>query len=213
MILHRDLSKGNIMHMYRNGEDYFVLIDFDLAVRVGQDGQPLGPRSRHRTGTLPFMAFDLVNDMYLAESAEGPRNDSIVHCVRHDYESVFWVSLWCAAEIVKSGAEDDKNQRRKRMEYLAKWESGTYEQIANTKNRMLTVANEIWGLSLSPSFEHLRPWLFSFYMVFNDGYCKHSRSQIQKIRNPHPDEEAFQNFETWQGTVTYETLEKAMRDG
>jgi hypothetical protein len=209
MILHRDLSKGNIMHMYRNGEDYFVLIDFDLAVRVGQDGQPLGPTSRHRTGTLPFMAFDLVNDMYLAENAEGPRSNAIVHCVRHDYESVFWVSLWCAVEIVKEGIEDSKTQRHKRMEYLAEWESGTYKQIANTKNRVLVEPSATRDVPLSPSFEHLRNWLKSLHGVFWDGRMR----QIQaEHKNTKRNKVTFEQFETWHGAITRETLEEAMRD-
>jgi hypothetical protein len=200
---------GNIMHMYRNGEDYFVLIDFDLAVRVGQDGQPLGPRSRHRTGTLPFMAFELINDMWLDEEAKGPRNDATVHCVRHDFESVLWVSLWCAVEIVKDDAEDDVTQWRERMKYLAKWESGTYDQIADKKNRILTESLSIQVIPLSPSFEHLRNWLESLHSVFWDGRFK----QIQaEHKNTKRNKVTFEQFETWHGAITRETLEEAMRD-
>ncbi|KAF9506114.1 hypothetical protein BS47DRAFT_1353271 [Hydnum rufescens UP504] len=62
-ILHRDISMNNIM--FRRGKDnrvIGVLIDFDLAVFVEVDPQhgSLQLDRRFRTGTLPFMAIDLL---------------------------------------------------------------------------------------------------------------------------------------------------------
>ncbi|KAF9502723.1 hypothetical protein BS47DRAFT_1403189 [Hydnum rufescens UP504] len=64
-----------------------VLIDFDLAVFV-----EVNPRTgslhldrRFRTGTLPFMAIDLLY------------GKDKIHWVRHDLESILWVTVWYTA--------------------------------------------------------------------------------------------------------------------
>lgn len=91
------------MYTERDGEDYFILIDFDLAVEVDDDGTPKGQTSRHRTGTLPFMAYELLEDMHneTIELDEGkPSSSRLVHCVRLDYQSVSLVSLWCAIKLL-----------------------------------------------------------------------------------------------------------------
>lgn len=42
-----------------NGRQYGVLNDFDLAVWLDKDLR--GPQSSQRTGTLPYMAMDLLH--------------------------------------------------------------------------------------------------------------------------------------------------------
>ncbi|KAF9506111.1 hypothetical protein BS47DRAFT_1353262 [Hydnum rufescens UP504] len=75
-ILHRDISMNNIMFC-RGKENRVigVLIDFDLAVEVDPQYRSLHLDRRFRTGTLPFMAIDLLDE-----------TDKI-HWVRHDLES------------------------------------------------------------------------------------------------------------------------------
>jgi hypothetical protein len=200
------------MHVDRDDEDHFILIDFDLAVRVDQNGQPLGERSRHRTGTLPFMAYELVHDMYLAEDmGVTPREDVMVHCVRHDFESVLWVSFWCAISIEKVGTYDTQDYRQKRMKYLTEWESGTYKQIACLKCLMLIDKKQMREAPLSPSFQHLRKWLLAFQEIFRNGYF-HNEKQAEKYPRRNSDKESFKKFETWYGAVTRKKLENAMRD-
>jgi hypothetical protein len=201
------------MHVDRDDEDHFILIDFDLAVCLDENGRPLArERSRHRTGTLPFMAHELVHDMYLAEKKRvTPREDVIVHCVRHDFESVLWVSFWCAISIEKVGTCDTQDYRQKRMKYLAEWESGTYKQMAYLKYNMLTYEREMQTAPLSPSFQHLKGWLLAFHKTFSEGFF-HNRIQAKKYPRCNSDKESFKTFETWHGAVTREKLEKAMRD-
>ncbi|THH01620.1 hypothetical protein EW026_g1113 [Hermanssonia centrifuga] len=64
-ILHRDISSNNVMYEVRRGKVIFILIDFDYATLVDDEGRPIaiGSSSKHRTCTLPFMAYDLVKDM------------------------------------------------------------------------------------------------------------------------------------------------------
>ncbi|KAF5353169.1 hypothetical protein D9757_012645 [Collybiopsis confluens] len=57
-IFHCDLSMGNIMFRRQNGKVYGVLNDFDLSSSLPLKGQP---SSNWRTGTRPYMAYDLLN--------------------------------------------------------------------------------------------------------------------------------------------------------
>lgn len=60
-VLHRDVSEGNILVTLRDdGKPHFILHDFDLAVKVNKDGHPEGDTSTHRTGTVPYMALELL---------------------------------------------------------------------------------------------------------------------------------------------------------
>ena len=54
------------MYEICDGVIKFILIDFDLATFVDDNGVPLSKSSsNHRTGTLPFMAWELVQDVYM----------------------------------------------------------------------------------------------------------------------------------------------------
>ncbi|KAG5634008.1 hypothetical protein H0H81_003919 [Sphagnurus paluster] len=79
-IEHRDISPSNLMvdatdQKYPKG----VLNDFDLAVYQPTHVQPGG----ERTGTIPYMALDLLNRGYFSGHVE--------RLYRHDLESFIWV--------------------------------------------------------------------------------------------------------------------------
>ncbi|KAF5358716.1 hypothetical protein D9757_013032 [Collybiopsis confluens] len=79
-ILHHDLSMANIMYRREGDNVYGVLNDFDLSsFRTRMDE---GPTSKHRTGTKPFMAYDLLDTAW-----------DKVHRYRHDLESLFYIIL------------------------------------------------------------------------------------------------------------------------
>ncbi|KAI0692609.1 hypothetical protein BC835DRAFT_45077 [Cytidiella melzeri] len=196
LILHRDISEGNIMYQNRHGEDRFILIDFDLAVFVDENGFPKGATSRHRTGTLPFMARQLIEDMEGMDS----QREGVIHCVRHDYESVFWVTLWCAIKIADPNSPDDYAKARNAE--LATWEFGTYEQIAAKKLVVLTHDIKFKSRPLSPLFEHLRGWL----MAFKRPFASSAMSEMTRIQSQEELKDSFQSFETSSGLVTYEKL-------
>ncbi|KIK34035.1 hypothetical protein CY34DRAFT_664792 [Suillus luteus UH-Slu-Lm8-n1] len=78
---HRDISPSNLMVYKTSGGRWIgVLIDFDLSST--QDG-PLGQEC---TGTVPFMALDLLTE----EAIEG----QVKHLYQHDAESLIWVLTW-----------------------------------------------------------------------------------------------------------------------
>ncbi|KAG2352318.1 hypothetical protein BDR07DRAFT_1204184, partial [Suillus spraguei] len=64
------------------GEAMGVLNDYDLSSLIDDQG----PRGNERTGTVPFMALDLL-------SAKAQRGE-VKHLCRHDLESFMWVFIW-----------------------------------------------------------------------------------------------------------------------
>ncbi|OAX42207.1 hypothetical protein K503DRAFT_661385, partial [Rhizopogon vinicolor AM-OR11-026] len=84
-VRHRDISPSNLMFYFSwdsSGRDVAVgiLNDYDLS------SLKKGPTGRERTGTVPFMAIDLLTKKSLAGEVE--------HLYRHDAESFIWVLTW-----------------------------------------------------------------------------------------------------------------------
>ena len=80
---HRDVSPANLM-WYRKGSVLMgVLNDYDLS-SLATSVQ--GPQGNQRTGTIPFMAVDLLTQ----------RGEEVQHLYRHDLESFMWVLVWVA---------------------------------------------------------------------------------------------------------------------
>ena len=94
------------MYLREGDNVYGVLIDFDLGVHVDENGHSLGHSSLHRTGTLPFMAVELISDLAETYDTSDTTITQQQHCVRHDFESLFWVSLWCAIRFVSPTHKD-----------------------------------------------------------------------------------------------------------
>ncbi|KAH7881923.1 hypothetical protein F5I97DRAFT_1991515 [Phlebopus sp. FC_14] len=80
-VYHRDVSPSNLMY-YRDkdGNVVGVLNDFDLA-SLGD-----GITGTERTGTVPFIALDLLTD----EALRG----EVKHLYEHDAESFIWLLTW-----------------------------------------------------------------------------------------------------------------------
>ncbi|KAG2356842.1 hypothetical protein BDR07DRAFT_1422043 [Suillus spraguei] len=81
-VFHRDVSPGNLMWYWKDGKQMGVLNDYDLSSLIDDQG----PRGNERTGTVPFMALDLL-------SAKAQRGE-VKHLYRHDLESFMWVFIW-----------------------------------------------------------------------------------------------------------------------
>ncbi|KAH7889059.1 hypothetical protein F5I97DRAFT_1828322 [Phlebopus sp. FC_14] len=79
-VRHRDVSPSNLMYRIVNGKIVGVLNDFDLASLGG------GVTGTERTGTVPFMALDLLTE----EALTG----EVTHLYEHDAESFIWVLTW-----------------------------------------------------------------------------------------------------------------------
>ncbi|KAG1883408.1 hypothetical protein F4604DRAFT_1677732 [Suillus subluteus] len=80
-VYHQDITPGNLMWYRKNGKLIDVLNDYDLS----SSANVVGPRGNERTGTVPFMALDLL-------SAKAQRGE-VKHLYRHDLESFMRIVL------------------------------------------------------------------------------------------------------------------------
>ncbi|KAF5358711.1 hypothetical protein D9757_013024 [Collybiopsis confluens] len=147
-ILHRDLSMANIMYRREGDNVYGVLNDFDLSsFRTRMDE---GPTSKHRTGTKPFMARDLLH-------ADWDK----VHRYRHDLESLFYIIL------ILSCHYSDPTTQASSLPFKV-WFDQTDDLIASSKTDFL--------ISPSPKFPvqtYFRPftvWLHDICRMLGMGY-------------------------------------------
>ncbi|KDN33251.1 hypothetical protein RSAG8_13656, partial [Rhizoctonia solani AG-8 WAC10335] len=136
-IMHQDISVNNLM-VEMDNPGVGVLIDLDRAVDHRIDGNN-NASSLHRTGTLPFMALDLLHD-----------DDKYPHHLRHDLESFLYVLFWIAGRY-ESGSEVN-------LETFNEWCEGSWDKISTFKHGFIT---------FSPSYKQFKPTHgFSF---FSDG--------------------------------------------
>ncbi|KAG2129041.1 uncharacterized protein EDB93DRAFT_1183411 [Suillus bovinus] len=96
---HRDVSPNNLMVYMLNGRWIGVLNDYDLS-SMKRDG----PSGKERTGTVPFMAIDLLSELGL--------QGQVTHLYRHDAESLVWVLVWVClryqgGKLLRNGMLDD----------------------------------------------------------------------------------------------------------
>ncbi|KAH9478756.1 hypothetical protein JR316_0009216 [Psilocybe cubensis] len=87
--------KHDIIELQARG----VLNDFDITIILDPDGKPTTPSTgdHHITGTLPFMASDLL--MTLEDRATFQLiypTTPMYHFYRHDLESFFYILVWAA---------------------------------------------------------------------------------------------------------------------
>lgn len=75
---HRDISPGNMMYYYGENGVVGVLNDRYLPTGIPSSGTP----NVDRTGTIPFMALQLLSGEHVAP------------LFRHDAESFIWVFIW-----------------------------------------------------------------------------------------------------------------------
>ncbi|KAG1748440.1 uncharacterized protein EDB91DRAFT_1198161 [Suillus paluster] len=88
-VRHRDASPSNLkVYKTSDGRYIGVLNDYDLS---STQGTPTG--NFERTGTVPFMAIDLLSPAAIAGQVE--------HLYRHDAESLVWVLAWICMRYEK----------------------------------------------------------------------------------------------------------------
>ncbi|KAH9990115.1 hypothetical protein BJV77DRAFT_919392, partial [Russula vinacea] len=93
-VQHNDISVKNLMYDRHEG-NCGILNDYDLA---HLDGQPR-PSGFECTGTMPFMALDLLTD----DAMDG----KVERLYRHDCESFAWVLLWICCRY--EGGKETRN--------------------------------------------------------------------------------------------------------
>ncbi|THG92518.1 hypothetical protein EW026_g8403 [Hermanssonia centrifuga] len=190
------------MYEMRDNKPHFILIDYDLAKEViGLDAFRRSSTGKHRTGTLPFMAYELVKDM--ARYGE-PGHVPVVHRLRYDFESLFWVALWCAVKM-PPGRDDSEDQMLHNV--VKEWESGLLTMLASHKRALCTTPDDMRSLRLPPSSAYLRPWFRRWCKVM-----KKADSRLEEYKDAF--EEPFPvlpfDMETVDGLLTRDSIKEGL---
>lgn len=123
-----------------------MLIDFDLAVTVSEDGKNERTEEQVMTSTLEYIAIEIL------EGALRKDTSGIEHTYRHDLESFFYVFL---SVCIRYGWEDciAPNQNP-----LSTWYTGKFENISTIKRGHIESGGfDIHVLSkFSPAFEYVK---------------------------------------------------------
>ncbi|THG97260.1 hypothetical protein EW026_g4697 [Hermanssonia centrifuga] len=205
-ILHRDISCNNIMYEIRDGREYFILIDYDLAIVVTDDGElSTVASSKHRTGTLPFMAFELLQEM--RDPGYGSKAPRIRHRLRHDLESMLYVSLWSSTSMPDT---EDKKLRKEIVEYLTKWEKESIASVADVKSALIMEPVMIDSVPFPLTSEFLRPAFKNWVTLLREAriqWSTHCR-RIESGRSTRS-----YDMETLNGMITRDTIRKAINTG
>ena len=211
-ILHRDVSVNNIMYEIRDGAYYFILIDFDMAIVVeDRRGKcTYQASSKHRTGTFPFMARELIDNAN--DRIDLPKLDLVPHLLRHDYESLFYVSFWSVTAIPPT--MDIK--KRALLARFANVLSGDSRTTVCTKQLFLTSCLKPALIEASPPAKDLCLWFIGFSTAFrkavnalNDYECALQRPDKDDLAAIAAIKASF-DFETVDGLLTRDTLKTAI---
>jgi hypothetical protein len=114
------------------GKVVAVLIDYDLATMPPFDKDPT---SKHRTGTAPFMAYELLNLDF---------NATYQHGLHHDLESCFYCIIWHGVgyKTNKKFTKLRTMPHLPRADVLRDWRVGAWKKIASSKfNFVVEVAS------------------------------------------------------------------------
>ena len=128
----------------------------------------------NRTGTVPFMALDLLNE-------DGPTPK---HLYRHDLESFLWILIWAAVHYDIPNKKNLSASQSEIDEELKIWDEGTHEQVWACKRALLRrVSNGSPRSSNSdsdfrdvldrvrPEFQKLRTeWIVPLIRMFHRAY-------------------------------------------
>ncbi|KAK0478806.1 hypothetical protein IW261DRAFT_188242 [Armillaria novae-zelandiae] len=166
-ILHRDISPGNIMWRRTvDGRIRGVLNDFDLSSLRSATGAS----STQRTGTLPYMAYELLSS---DENGQPPK-----HLYRHDVESVFYVILLLLCRYKFVGTHSSSQEaRRKVASPFDHWYTLTRAQLKTEKG-------DFWLRGVSPmvnsGFHDFQTWVDHLCLPFILGFSAQTTHRVLK---------------------------------
>ncbi|CAB4390562.1 unnamed protein product [Rhizophagus irregularis] len=152
-ILHGDISLYNIM-IGADGQGF--IIDLDYAIDLGFDQSSATDCNQkkdalcHRTGTLPFMAIEILNH-------------NAKHTFQHDLEFFFYVLCWICSEY--EGPRGKLCARDCKRKNLMKWVEGFPETISIFKSGMLLDFERNVLETFSPYFNNLKGFMVKFCKI------------------------------------------------
>ena len=143
-----------------------------------------------------------------------PLPPSVVHALRHDFTSVYYLSLYCAVFFPMLGEPDEVVHRYRGLTQM--FDGGSLDQIARFKwalcCRGLAATQQVAGLP--PASQSLRRWFHRWENFFGPVMAEKDRYRKQCNRAIEDDEPLPRwDDETCNGTFLYDILQATLESG
>lgn len=194
----------------RGQKYYFILIDYDMGVVVpANTGGTYKATTRHRTGTLPFMAHQLLADAWNSTVALGDWTH-IKHYLHHDFQSVFWVSLFCTQTVETPGISPALKARM--LAFVKSWETGSLGQIHLVKYGICMGRARI---KLPLAAKCLSKWVLAWIHLFRKVDIKDGEHDLPALSSSEADDSDAEETEPWDaetigGAFSRDTIKAAL---
>jgi hypothetical protein len=176
------------MHDRKNDTAIGILNDWDMASLLDLLGDATLSTARHRTGTVPFMAMELLH------------KNPPAHLYRHDLESFFYILIWAA---IHYDIPHKKHLSTTNL-YIAGWDSDLHTSSMNKSSFFFDPITRREILSaIRPEFKELETqWIQPLTLLF----------QLGKQFNNYPGLAPVQPYDptTYGGQVTLQTFMAAL---
>ena len=131
------------------------------------------------------MAWELIDDA--VNSIDATDWIPVPHLLRHDYESLFYVSFWSVTAI----PSPNNPKQKKTLEHFAKeFDGSSLTALSNAKQKCLSNPLNANLLEASSAAEGLRKWFWSFNLVLREGLRVHQDYGGQLLMADTPEEKA-----------------------
>ncbi|RDB14877.1 hypothetical protein Hypma_016414 [Hypsizygus marmoreus] len=188
-VLHRDLSENNLMFKRKEGEIKGILNDWDMASFLNATNKVDNTTAKHRTGTVPFMARELLVD-------KPP-----THLYRHDLESFFYILVWAALHY------DIPNKKQlKTNASVQNWDSMNLLIAEDTKRAFIIdteKADKVLQHTRPEFAQTLEKWIYPLLDLFRN-------AALARPRHYDPDTNEAYDLETFGGRITFHTFMRAL---
>ncbi len=162
-------------------EVVFKLIDFDSAIFVDDDSKPIvmTARAKRGAGTLTFMAYEVAKGM---ANRDNPRCKPVIHFLRHDFESLLYLSVYCMHTMPEMSEEARQAVYKETIYGL---ENRSLSGLASMR---LLIWDSDWPMVLPSQCEMLRPWYQQFRDIFRAADFKINMKYRRDESNPFDEE-------------------------
>ncbi|KAH9484452.1 hypothetical protein JR316_0003934 [Psilocybe cubensis] len=152
-----------------------ILNDFDMAAVLNPDSgiDPASTPHHHFTGTLPFMAVDLL---------EPSRPDSSnIHHYRHDLESFYYFLIWATTLYdLKAGHRVAPKERSP----LYRWCKGDEISVYHAKLSLHSCGFQKCAADMRPEWEDIwNKWVRPLSKVFRHGFIALDDARDENIED------------------------------
>jgi hypothetical protein len=179
---------GNIMWHRVDGKVHGVLNDYDLASY--EKDKDKGPSSDHRTGTKPFMAFDLLDEGWTSG-----------HYYRHDMESLFYIMVCVACRYRYPGVPAQEPRK------YENWFTDSEEHVYSAKHTLIH-SSTFSSFPVQPYYKDFTPWLEELLYRLHTGHSQRPVSLSLRFE-AHASRDF--NWSTLNGNFSYHRLNEAMK--